>query len=259
MECIDYAKTRTLWGQNIGQFQLIQLKLAEMEVARIDVQNMVFQTLEKAQAGRVPSLAEASAIKLYSSEAATEVAMEAVQLFGGDGYMVDQLSYLPVSRLPLNIMLNMLVSQQWLLAGLRPAADYLIARTTPVVPGVRVNRVSASVQGEWVWAPEANDAAGVVLVLHGSGYLICSSRTHRGFASHLSEYSGMPTFAIDYRFRRPKTMHSPPTVGCSRRDTIRRRSSSPATRPVGISRSHSLCGSARKGCPRRRRWCCSAR
>jgi acetyl esterase/lipase len=113
--------------------------------------------------------------------------------------VVDQLSYLPVSRLPLNIMLNMLVSQQWLLAGLRPAADYLIARTTPVVPGVRVKRVSTSVQGEWVWAPEANDAAGVVLVLHGSGYLICSSRTHRGFASHLSEYSGMPTFAIDYR------------------------------------------------------------
>jgi alkylation response protein AidB-like acyl-CoA dehydrogenase len=87
--CVDYAKTRTLWGQNIGQFQLIQLKLAKMEVARINVQNMVFQTLEKMQAGRVPSLAEASAIKLYSSEAATDVAMEAVQLFGGNGYMAE--------------------------------------------------------------------------------------------------------------------------------------------------------------------------
>jgi alkylation response protein AidB-like acyl-CoA dehydrogenase len=87
--CIDYAKTRTLWGKNIGQFQLIQLKLAKMEVARINVQNMVFQTLEKAQAGKMPSLAEASAIKLYSSESATEVAMDAVQLFGGNGYMAD--------------------------------------------------------------------------------------------------------------------------------------------------------------------------
>jgi alkylation response protein AidB-like acyl-CoA dehydrogenase len=87
--CVDYAKTRTLWGTNIGQFQLIQLKLAKMEVARINVQNMVFQTLEKAQAGRIPSLAEASAIKLYSSEAATDVAMEAVQLFGGNGYMAE--------------------------------------------------------------------------------------------------------------------------------------------------------------------------
>ncbi|OBH18713.1 acyl-CoA dehydrogenase [Mycolicibacter terrae] len=87
--CVDYAKTRTLWGQNIGQFQLIQLKLAKMEVARINVQNMVFQTLEKVRAGKMPSLAEASAMKLYSSEAATEVAMEAVQLFGGNGYMAE--------------------------------------------------------------------------------------------------------------------------------------------------------------------------
>lgn len=87
--CVDYAKNRTLWGQNIGQFQLIQLKLAKMEVARINVQNMVFQTLEKAQAGKIPSLAEASAMKLYSSEVATEVAMDAVQLFGGNGYMAE--------------------------------------------------------------------------------------------------------------------------------------------------------------------------
>lgn len=87
--CIDYAKTRTLWGQNIGQFQLIQLKLAKMEVARINVQNMVFQTIEKLRARQLPSLAEASAMKLYASEAATEVAMEAVQLFGGNGYMAE--------------------------------------------------------------------------------------------------------------------------------------------------------------------------
>lgn len=87
--CVDYAKTRKLWGRNIGQFQLIQLKLAKMEVARMNVQNMVFQTLERVGAGVLPSLAEASAIKLYSSEAATEVAMDAVQLFGGNGYMAE--------------------------------------------------------------------------------------------------------------------------------------------------------------------------
>lgn len=87
--CVDYARSRTLWGKEIGHFQLIQLKLARMEVARINVQNMVFRGLELAQAGRSPSLAEASAMKLYSSEAATEVAMEAVQLFGGNGYMAE--------------------------------------------------------------------------------------------------------------------------------------------------------------------------
>ncbi|KAA0081325.1 acyl-CoA dehydrogenase [Mycolicibacterium sp. P9-64] len=87
--CLDYAKVRTLWGKEIGQFQLIQLKLAKMEVARMNVQNMVFQTLEKLRAGKLPTIGEASAIKWYSSEAATEVAMDAVQLFGGNGYMAE--------------------------------------------------------------------------------------------------------------------------------------------------------------------------
>jgi len=87
--CIDYARSRELWGQPIGDFQLIQLKLATMEVARVNVRNMVFSTIEQRRAGVQPSLAEASAIKLYSSRAATEVAMEAVQLFGGNGYMAE--------------------------------------------------------------------------------------------------------------------------------------------------------------------------
>ncbi len=87
--CVDYAKSRTLWGKNIGQFQLIQLKLAKMEVARMNVQNMVFMTIERQQAGKPLTLAEASAVKLYSSETATEVAMDAVQLFGGNGYMAE--------------------------------------------------------------------------------------------------------------------------------------------------------------------------
>lgn len=87
--CVDYARSRELWGKPIGDLQLIQLKLANMEVARINVQNMVFQVLELAAAGRTPTLAEASAMKYYSSQAATEVAMDAVQLFGGNGYMAE--------------------------------------------------------------------------------------------------------------------------------------------------------------------------
>jgi alkylation response protein AidB-like acyl-CoA dehydrogenase len=86
---IDYAKKRELWGQRIGDFQLIQLKLANMEVARLNVQGMVFRAVELARAGKTPTLAEASAMKYYSSQAATEVAMEAVQLFGGNGYMAE--------------------------------------------------------------------------------------------------------------------------------------------------------------------------
>ncbi len=87
--CVDYARSRTLWGQEIGQFQLIQLKLANMEVARMNVRNMLFRIIEAQQSGVQISLAEASAIKYYCSQAATDVAMEAVQLFGGNGYMTE--------------------------------------------------------------------------------------------------------------------------------------------------------------------------
>ena len=87
--CVDYAKNRKLWGQEIAQFQLIQLKLASMEVARINVRNMLFRVIEAAQAGAPISLPEASAIKWYCSQAATDVAMDAVQLFGGNGYMTE--------------------------------------------------------------------------------------------------------------------------------------------------------------------------
>jgi len=85
--CVAYAKDRVQFGQPIGQFQLIQEKLARMEVARLNVQNLVFRTIEGAAHGRSMTLAEASAMKLYSARAAVEVAMEAVQLFGGNGYM----------------------------------------------------------------------------------------------------------------------------------------------------------------------------
>lgn len=86
---LDYARTRELWGKPIGDFQLIQLKLAEMEVARINVQNMVFKAMAAFRGEVEIDLAEASAMKLYSSRAATDVAMEAVQLFGGNGYMAE--------------------------------------------------------------------------------------------------------------------------------------------------------------------------
>ena len=67
--------------------QLIQLKLANMEVARVNVENLVFRHLERSAAGATPTLAEASAMKLYSAQAACQVADEAIQLFGGNGYV----------------------------------------------------------------------------------------------------------------------------------------------------------------------------
>ncbi len=87
--CVQYAKERVQFGRPIGEFQLIQLKLAKMEVARLNVENLVFRVLESSQAGKSMTLSEASAMKLYAAGAATEVALEAVQLFGGNGYMAE--------------------------------------------------------------------------------------------------------------------------------------------------------------------------
>ncbi len=84
---VDYARARTLWGRPISEFQLIQLKLARMEVARVNVQNLVFSHIERTESGATPTLAEASAMKLYAAQAAFEVANDAIQLFGGNGYV----------------------------------------------------------------------------------------------------------------------------------------------------------------------------
>ena len=86
---VEYAKTRVQFGRPIGDFQLIQLKLAKMEVARMNIQNLVFRIIELAGAGKAMTLAEASACKLYCAQTATEVALEAVQLFGGNGYTAE--------------------------------------------------------------------------------------------------------------------------------------------------------------------------
>ena len=93
---VGYARDRRLWGQPIGDFQLVQLKLAQMEVARQNVRQMVFAHVERSRDGVPATLAEASAMKLYAAQAADQVADDAVQVFGGNGYVteyrVEQLS-----------------------------------------------------------------------------------------------------------------------------------------------------------------------
>ncbi|WP_111658051.1 acyl-CoA dehydrogenase family protein [Isoalcanivorax indicus] len=84
---VQYAKDRVQFGRAIGQNQLIQLKLAKMEVARMNLQNMVFRYIETVASGKQMTMAEASAMKLYAAQTAMEVATEAVQIHGGYGYM----------------------------------------------------------------------------------------------------------------------------------------------------------------------------
>ncbi len=87
--CTAYAKERVQWDKPIGEYQLIQLKLAKMEVARMNLENLLFRQIELAAKGRRLTLAEASAGKLYAAQTCMDVMLEGVQLFGGNGYMAE--------------------------------------------------------------------------------------------------------------------------------------------------------------------------
>ena len=84
---MQYAKDRVQFGQPIGEFQLIQEKLALMEVARLNVQNLVFRSIEMGAAGRSLTPGRSVGDEAVLGPRRTEVAMEAVQLHGGNGYM----------------------------------------------------------------------------------------------------------------------------------------------------------------------------
>jgi hypothetical protein len=83
----DYAKQRITWGRRIAEYQLVQEKLARMFVHLQNAENLMFKQLALAAEGKTMTAAEASACKLYCARAATEAAMDAVQILGGNGYM----------------------------------------------------------------------------------------------------------------------------------------------------------------------------
>lgn len=68
-----------------------------------------------------------------------------------------------------------------------------------IVPVDRSASRGPSVRGEWVRGPRARRDDAVILYVHGSAYTICSARTHRGITTRLSQASGLPVFACDYR------------------------------------------------------------
>lgn len=84
---LDYAKQRVTWGKAIAGYQLVQDKLARMFMHLQNVQALMFKQLWLAKERKPMSSAEASAVKLYCARAATECALEAIQILGGNGYM----------------------------------------------------------------------------------------------------------------------------------------------------------------------------
>jgi alkylation response protein AidB-like acyl-CoA dehydrogenase len=86
-ESVKYAKERVQWGKPIATYQLVQEKIARMYTARSVIHALLMRQLEAERAGIPLSVEEASASKLYCARTTTEVALEAVQLKGGAGYM----------------------------------------------------------------------------------------------------------------------------------------------------------------------------
>ena len=90
--CLDvavpYVHDRKQFGQPIGTFQLVQGKLADMYVTMNACKSYVYAVAKACDSGRTTREDAAGAI-LYAAEKATEVALDAIQLLGGNGYIND--------------------------------------------------------------------------------------------------------------------------------------------------------------------------
>jgi len=88
--CLDvvvpYVHERKQFGQAIGEFQLVQGKLADMYTTTNACKSYVYAVARACDAGRTTRKDAAGAI-LYAAEKATQVALDAIQLLGGNGYI----------------------------------------------------------------------------------------------------------------------------------------------------------------------------
>ncbi|HQT87242.1 MAG TPA: isovaleryl-CoA dehydrogenase [Acidiphilium sp.] len=85
---IPYVHEREQFGQKIGEFQLIQGKLADMYVTLSASRAYVYAVAKSCDQGKTTRKDAAGAI-LYAAERATWMALEAIQCLGGNGYIND--------------------------------------------------------------------------------------------------------------------------------------------------------------------------
>ena len=88
--CLDivlpYVHERKQFGKAIGEFQLIQAKVADMYTKWQSARAYTYQAARAADAGRLDNKTAASVI-LLAAENATQVALDAIQCLGGNGYV----------------------------------------------------------------------------------------------------------------------------------------------------------------------------
>jgi len=85
---VKYARTRTQFGQAIGKFQAVAHKLADMKVRLEASRALLYRSAWRLTHQRNASL-DASIVKLFVSESLVEAALAAVQVHGGNGFMVE--------------------------------------------------------------------------------------------------------------------------------------------------------------------------
>ncbi|QYJ00950.1 isovaleryl-CoA dehydrogenase [Thalassovita mediterranea] len=83
---IPYVHDRKQFGQSIGEFQLVQGKLADMYVQMNAAKAYVYTVAKACDRGETARKDAAGAI-LYAAELATKLALDAIQLLGGNGYI----------------------------------------------------------------------------------------------------------------------------------------------------------------------------
>ena len=85
---IPYVHERKQFGRPIGEFQIMQAKLADMYTAMNAAKSYVYAVAKACDRGEVSRKDAAGAI-LFSAEKATWMALEAIQCLGGNGYIND--------------------------------------------------------------------------------------------------------------------------------------------------------------------------
>jgi len=83
---IKYAKERIQFGRPIGEFQAIQLKLADMYIGLKNSWDIIFHLAWMSKTGK-RDMAYVCAAKVYTARAAVQAGLDAIQIHGGYGYM----------------------------------------------------------------------------------------------------------------------------------------------------------------------------
>ncbi|XP_052750514.1 isovaleryl-CoA dehydrogenase, mitochondrial [Galleria mellonella] len=84
----EYAHTRKQFGQYIGEFQLLQGKMADMYTTLSACRSYLYNVAKACDGGHINSK-DCAGVILYCAEKATSVALDAIQILGGNGYIND--------------------------------------------------------------------------------------------------------------------------------------------------------------------------